>query len=179
MVMFGSRHRRDVDAAAPYFDDDRPLTFKGVPSFQQHKFATVASQDRAMSTDWDDLLGLIKHTGKTIQATEQRALKIASHAENVAREAVNELQRAKQAAETARANEQSALQAAETAKANEQSALDRAERAEDLALEAELRAREAENKASELETMFAQVRDALWADIIAPHASAPQMKAAA
>jgi hypothetical protein len=168
--MFGSRLRRDADDAAPYFSDAPALRFKGGNStdtfpFQRHKLAIVSSPAKPVTTDWDELLGLIKQTGKTVQATEQRALTIASHAESMARDAVNELERAKQAVETARANEQSALE--------------RAQKAEDRAYQAERRALQAEDKASELETMFAQIRDALWADIIHPHISEPQTKAAA
>ena len=108
---------------------------------------------------------LILETGNAVRLTEQRALKIAAQAEIVARDAVDELQRAKQAAESAVAGERSAL--------------DRAERAEDRAFQAEFRANQAEARAAEAEAMFAQIREALWAHVLNPNSDESQSKAAA
>ena len=167
--MFGSRVRRDSDVRAASFRSDPPSITRGKAAdllpFQARKLASAPSQENSADGDWDTLLGLIRETGNAVRVTEQRALKIASHAEMVARDAVNELERAKQAAETAGASEQSAV--------------DRAERAEERAFQAEFRASQAEARAAEVETMFAQIREALWAHILNPQSAESQSKAAA
>ncbi len=166
--MFGSHLRRDADLS-PSGGDPRASVRDGnaanLLSFQTRKPANAPSHPNSKQAEWDTLLGLILETGNAVRLTEQRALKIAAQAEIVARDAVDELQRAKQAAESAVAGERSAL--------------DRAERAEDRAFQAEFRANQAEARAAEAEAMFAQIREALWAHVLNPNSDESQSKAAA
>lgn len=118
-----------------------------------------------MQAEWEALLGLIREAGSAVRTVEQRALTIANQAEVVARGAVDELERAKQAAASAAASERAALE--------------RAEQAEDRAFQAEVRANHAEAKAAEAEALFAQVREALWAHVLNPHSEDREQRSVA
>ena len=166
--MFGPRAARKAGGGPPSVGGN-PTPIRSANNqpvllpFQARK--SSQAQPTSLQAEWDALLQLIREAGSAVRTVEQRAVAIANQAEVVARGAVDELERAKQAAASATAGERAALE--------------RAEQAEDRAFQAEVRANHAEAKAAEAEALFAQVREALWAQVLNPHSEDREQGSAA
>lgn len=133
-------------------------------------------------SEWAEMLAAIEQTGSALKETQDRAVDITSRAEELARSALEELQKYKAIAEAAGSGQRAAearvaraeAQAseaemrAESAEARAAEAATRAFDAETRAKNAETRAEIAEHRAAAAEEMLERVKHALWRHLLDP-----------